>query len=360
MKIRGAFLVLCTMCLFASCKKDTAASIDREVSPQCDSPDGYIAFDTGNHQPQDTRLSAYDDMIDLMASAVAEDGNLDGSYFEKAKTLYKDATRSADLQAKVLERLDEHVAGDPLQGDRLNATILAFLDFGVAATTVREAKVAAVWVEITLQEFLFLSVHHELVDPTREHWDEAFGYFGSHSDNDDANLQGLAHEAAARDFTNNTNMGAEIFNDFIDGACVLDEALTKEDVETLPLDEIPELATIVSDIDWNMQQLLAYKTGHDALEIRDLLEAGGSDVDSLTVEASELVALSIPLIRLMKDRGGESADRAKQLQDIIDTLPLADGVPDAVALQDETWIVDFDPMPIVTLVSTEYDIKVKG
>lgn len=360
MKAWTAWSVLCALVLFLGCKKEETASQAIDVSPQCDAPDGYIAFDVGNHQPQDTRLNTFDKMINAMAAAVMADGTVDGSAFKKAKSLYLDAAKSADLQTKVLERLDEHVKGDPPQGERLDETLLAFLDFGAAATTAREAEVAAVWVEITLQEFFFLSVYHELIDPTREHWDEAFGYFGSHSDNDESGLQGLAMMASLRDATNGTNLGAEIFNDLIDGACVLDEALTKADAETLPLKDMPELEGVVEDIDTTLQKVLAYTLGHDAMEIVDLLEAGGTDVDDLTVEAAELVAIATPLIRLMNDRGGASADRADQLQAIIDTLPLADGVPDSAALADDSWIADFDPTAILELIEAEYDIDVKG
>ena len=346
--------------LCVGCKQDAATGADNGSSPQCANPDGYIAFDVADYQAQDVRLSVYDDILALMDSAVAKDGSVDGSYFDKAKVLYKNATKSADLRSKVLERLDEHVAGSPLQGERLDSTLLSFFDFGAAATTAREAQVAATWVRFTLVEFFFLSVHHEMEDPTREHWDEALGYFGSHSDNDEANVQGLAQLATERDAANNTDLRAEIFNDFIDGACILDEALMKADVETLPLSKIPELGDTVDNIDLNLQKVLAFTAGHDAIEVRDLLEAGGMDVDGLMVEATELVTLFIPLERIMNDRGGKSAQRATQLRQLIDMLPMANGTPDASALQDQAWFENFDPTQIVILLEAEYDISIKG
>lgn len=353
-------LACLTWLTFGGCKSDKDADTATEgVSPQCDAPDGYVAFDVGNHHNQDVRLNTYDEMLELMESAVDEDGNVDGDKFVQAKALYMDETASANLRAKVQERKDEHLDGGPLQGDRIDATIVAFLDFGAEASTALEAHVAAEWVDKSLQEWFFLSVYYELVEPTRQHWDEAFGYFGSHSDNDDAKLQGLALSAFKRDATNGTNLEPEIFNALIDGACILDEALTAADAEELALEDIDGLPAVVEEIDGNLQKVLAFYAGHEAYEMQELLD-DGADTDEVVVKTAELVPIMLPLLRIMEERGGDSADRAEQLKTLLADFPLRDGVPDSDALTDTSFIDSLDLAQLLSILEAEYDIEIKG
>jgi hypothetical protein len=327
-----------------------------DVSPQCDSPDGYVAFDSAHHEAQDKRLAAHLKMLALMDDAVADDGTVDGSKFADALELYTDPVAAADLQTKVQERLDEHLSDQPLVGDRIDATIVAWLEAGQGAETPLQAHLAREWVDKSLQEFFFLSVFHELRLGEREKWDEAYGYYGSGPHNDEDDLAGLALTASELDGTNGTNLGAEVFNALIDGACQLDMALGDDESIDVSTDE--GLSDTVAGIDGDLQTLLAYAVGHEAFEMSELIEEGATDTDELFVQSAELQAYFLPLERIMLEAGGDSAMRAAEIRSILDAAPGSD--PEAVDVSDTSWIEGFDAARIIELVEAEFDIQVKG
>lgn len=358
---RTIYLALAASLCVTGCSKDKANTDGDDVlAPQCDMPDGYIAFDSSNHQNQDLRLAAFHEMTALMSAAVDDEGEVDTAKFTAAKEIYTDETMSADLRTKVSGRIDEHVTGEPSQGDRLDATIIAFLEAGESAATALEAKVAKQWVDKTLQEFFFLSVHHELLAGDRAHWDEAFGYFGSQSDAAEAGLMGLASTASKRDGSNATDLLPETFNALIDGACLLETALTDEDVSELPVADVEGLEAVIEEIDGNVQKVLAYSAGHEAFEMLELIEGGAEDTDSITVKAAELVPFFIPLERIMLDRGGDSADRAATVRAELDKMPTADAQPDTAGLMDTAWIQEVNPQAIIDALDAEFMIEIKG
>jgi hypothetical protein len=333
------------------------------TSPQCQTST-YLAFDSANHASQDTRVAAHTQMNTLMTGAAADlkagDATAAAKKFTDARALYADPVASAKLQEKVRGRLDEHVPGDPLQGDRMDATIVAWLEYGAKAQTELEAKVAKQWVDKTLSEFFFLSVHHEILLGARPKWDEGFGYFGSGPSNDEAKLQGLASTAFKRDSTNGTNLGPSIFNSFIDGSCELDTALRAEKLETLDPLASAKLAPLVEAIDRDLQKVLAFSVGHEAFEMRDLAKASPRDDAETTIKAAELIPFFIPLERIMNAKGGESAKRAGEVRAVLDKIPLSD--PKTFAPADTAWIdaLGTGPDTILSALEAEYGIVIKG
>jgi len=352
--------VAAALCALAACgdsaDDDGGAGNGDDVSPQCSAPDGYVAFDSANHQSQDRRLAAHAEMVALMEAALATGAPVDDSKFADALALYTDPVEAAELQIKVQGRLDEHVAGQPLVGDRIDATIVAWLEAGQNATTVLEANLARQWVDKSLQEFFFLSVHHEMLLGAREKWDEAFGYYGSGASNAEDELAGLALTAFKRDGTNGTTLGADIYNGLIDGACQLDMELEEQD--SIDVTSTDLLYDTVRSIDGDLQRVLAYSAGHEAFEMAELLEADPVDTDEIFVKSAELEAFFLPLERNMLDEGGESKARAEEIRTQLDLMPGAD--PEAVDLTDTTWIDSVDAARILELIEEEFEIEVKG
>lgn len=342
---------------------DGAGGGGASSSPQCES-NSYVAFDSANHASQDVRVATHTKLNALLSGAATDLASSDtaaaAKKFADAKTLYTDPVASASLQEKVQGRLDEHVAGNPLQGDRMDATIVKWLDFGAKAQTELEATVAKQWVDKTLTEFFFLSVHHELLLGEREKWDEAFGYFGSGANNQESGLQGLASTAFKRDATNGTSLESTIYNALIDGSCELDQALTAAGSTSIDVKSSAKLLSTVDTIDVSMQKVLAYSAGHEAFEMRELLEASPRDDAEITVKAAELIPFFIPLERIMQDKGGESAQRASSIRAAIDAMPVSD--PASIDLTSTAWIDALGTAPdtIIKALEAEYGIVIKG
>lgn len=335
------------------------------MAPQCESA-SYLAFDSANHESQDIRLQAHADITELLKEAATdldEDNASDAAdKIAEAREIYTDVSLSADLRTKVQGRLDQHVDGDPLQGDRLDDTIIAWLDHAADAETGLEVDLAAQWIDKTLSEFFFLSVHHELLEGAREKWDEAYGYFGSGPENSEGSLLGLALTAFKRDSTNGTSLEPRVYNNFIDGSCVIATALDESDEESMDVMDHDELGDIVMDIDTDMQKVLAMSVGHEAYEMDELLEVDADERDNaeIFVKAAELTPFFVPLERIMLDRGGDSAERAEAIREIIDAWPVSD--PENLDLENTDWIdeVGEGAEEIIEAVEAEFDVDVKG
>lgn len=314
------------------------------------SSSAYIAFDSANHANQDIRLATYADMNDLMKAGE----------FTAARELYQDADASAKLQEKVQGRKDEHIADAPVQGERMDATILAWLDAGAATDDELVLGVAKQWVDKTLGEFFFLSVHHEILAGARKNWDEALGYFGSSTDNDEGDLIGLASTAAKRDGNNGTTLETDIYNNLILGACELDRALGADGESVGELSDAPDLQAVIDNIDVAMIEVLAYSVGHEAFEMEELAQATEVDAAKLTIKAAELGAFFIPVERIMVERGGESATRAQTIRTLIDAM--ADFDPEAPDFSDDSWMQDMGDAPatIIETLETEFEIDIKA
>lgn len=333
------------------------------TAPQCASS-SYVAFDSANHANQDIRLAVHEEIVELLEDAAADlDSDKASDAADKiaeARDLYEDGSLSADFRTKVKSRVDEHLADEPSVGEQLDSTIVAWLDFAANASTALEASVAAEWVDKTIAEFLFLSVHHEMLEGTRENWDEGYGYYGSGPDNREGALLGFAAFALKSDGINGTNLEPTIYNNLIDGSCHIETALSDSGDDTLDMTAHDDLSDIVESIDMDMQRVLALSVGHEAYEMEEGLEADDPDTDAIIGETSELIPLFLPLERIMLERGGESAERAELIRELIDQMPLND--PENVDLDDTSWIDDLGDAPeqIIDALETEYDIEVKG
>ncbi len=356
---RGS-VVLVAGLLSAACGDDVGSQGQNDVIAQCQAT-GYIAFDSANHQNQDIRVGVFSQMNDLMSDAKS-DFTLAADRFARAKNLYTDLASSAKFRDKVQGRNDDHLDGSPLQGDRLDATIIQWLDFGVAATSNVEASVAKQWVDKTLQEFFFLSVHQELVAGSRKNWDEAFGYYGAKADNDEANLEGLANTAFKRDSNNGTNLRAEVFNDLIDGSCEVEKALQEAGAEQIDVTAFIPVDAIIARIDLNLQEVLAYSAGHEAFGMQDIIAGGfdssdAQDTDKMWVKMAELAPFFTPLGRIMAAKGGVSAERATEIRALIDLADFSD-------FSDIAWMTTFATQQggtrIIELLEAEYGIDIKG
>ena len=344
--------------LAAACGDSKSGGNSNEI-PQCEA-NAYLAFDSANHQSQDIRVATYTQMLSLMNA-----GNTVATApqnFADAKALFLDATTSANFREKVQGRTDDHLATQPLQGERLDSTIIAWLDRGAAASSDLEAKIAKQWVDKTFTEFFFLSVYHEMLIGERAHWDEAFGYFGSKSDNNEANLEGLALTLSKRDANNGTNLRAEVFNSIIDGSCELETALRAQGLDTIDVSMVSALNSLIESIDRKLQQALAYSVGHEAFGMQAVIDSGTPDDDTMWIKLSELEPFFVPIERLMLDEGGTSATRATDIRALINMANFDQ-------LTDTSWITTWSqedsngltaPERIIQWLENEYGINIQS
>jgi hypothetical protein len=317
--------------------------------PQCGSA-SYVAFDSANHENQDLRVQAYEDMIALM-NAAKEDPSQAAANFAEARDLY---VNTASLQEKVQGRNDDHLEGQPNIGADMDAVILAALANGEGAANALEVNLAKQAVDKTMIEFFFLSVFHEMVLGAAEKWDEAYGYFGSGENNSEADAEGLAKVALKRDGDNGTTLKDEIFYGLVDGSCALAGAL-KEDGPQVDVFAVDAIKDQVELTDLAMQKVLAFSVGHEAFDMVDLqaqlvVDENDQDArDSMLVKLAELEPYFIPLERLMIARGGDSQTRANTIREEIDA-----------ALSDDTeaWMDSFDADGVLSAVEAEYGIDV--
>ncbi len=340
---------------------DVGDGVGQNTSPQC-AGGTYVAFDSANYAKQGTRLLAHAEMVSTVKPAGTDISK--ASLFVDARAMYTDETVSANLRAKVQGRKDDHVDPAALQGDRMDAAIMSAFDTGEAATETVGAQVAKQVIDKTLIEFFYLSVYHEMLLGQRKKWDEAFGYFGSGAENDEGGLRGLAAVALKRDSSNGTNLGTELFNDFIDGSCELDKALTEAGTEEIDPMATPALATIIERIDDNMQKVIAYSAGHEAFEMNEIIVEGfdstdADDVSRFWVKYAELLSYFKPLETQMNNRGGDSAARAAEIagylsvadMDDLAAIDWMDGIATAAS-------GDSAASRIVELLSVEYGIDI--
>lgn len=310
---------------------------------QCDSA-SYVAFDPANHAEQDVRLDAAAQMKGLMAAALASPAEA-ATNFAAAADVY---ATSAELQAKVQGRTDDHLAEKPNVGTEIDARISAALEAGGAATAAHDIEVQAEIVDKALTEFFFLSVFHEVTAGQAVTWDEAFGYFGAGADNDLGSLRGFAAVAKKRDDENGTALEAVVFQRLVDGSCQLAERLAADEVEIVDVFADEGLASVVDSMDDAMIDVLAYSVGHEAMAIAAAKAAG--DGDGAAVKLVELDGFFRPLERLMQDVGGDSARRATAIRAPVDA---------ALAADDDSWLATFDAEAILAAIEAERDIDVK-
>lgn len=337
--------------LLAACSGTTSDDDDDAgFVPQCGTAE-YIAFDPANHANQDIRVAAYVEMVQRMRAAADDPSTASAVFADLEENVY---TR-ADLRAKVQGRTDDHF-DPPLEiGADLDARLMAGFAAGRTATTALDATLARQTVDKTMIEFFFLSIHHEMVDGSRAHWDEAYGYYGAPSDNAEGSRKGFSAVATSRDATNSTSLSMSIFNGIVDGSCALANALNAAGTDQIDVNATADVAAIIEQVDSDMQKVIAYSAGHEAfdmLEVQPRLANGAQeDLDTMRIKLAELDPYFIPIERLMNERGGMSATRAARIRAEIDA-----------ALDDPTtaWMSTFDAQGIIDDLEAEYGIDVRG
>lgn len=314
----------------------------------------YVAFDAANHRNQDLRLQAYTDMMVRLSEATL-DPTLAPARFAEAEALYLE---TASFGAKVRGRKDLHLAGQPEIGVELDDTIRAGFAEGKAATTKVAANLAKQKVDKTLVHFFFVSVHYEMTQGTRAHWDEAFGYFGAASL--DAAPQGLALVAKKRDGDNGTTLREEIYGGIVDGSCVLAKELRDRGLDTIAPADVPELKAALEKVDLSMQKVLAYSAGHEAFEIAEgqakllLNPTDGTKLaieEELTIKLAELDPYFRSVEAIMTAKGGESAARASRVRAKIES---------ARGDSSQGWMRTMDANAIMSDLESEFGIDIRG
>lgn len=318
--------------------------------PQCTSAE-YLAFDAANHANQDIRVNAYVEMVDRMNAAQADPTTAAAVFTDLQENVY---TR-ADLRTKVQGRTDDHFDPPRPVGTYLDDKLMAGFEAGKTATTAIDVALARQAVDKTMIEFFYLSVYHEMVDGTRSHWDEAYGYYGAPSDNAEGGRRGFASVATKRDENNSTSLEPAIFNGIVDGACALALALEDAGEDQIDIAETPSVRTIIEQVDGDMQKVLAYSAGHEAFEMVEIqtriADFDPADVDEMKIKLAELEPYFAPIERLMIRRGGMSETRANAIRTAID---------DALADDTDQWMVSFDAQGIIDALEAEYAIDVKA
>lgn len=335
-----------------ACGGDDDPTKTPEGPRQCGTAE-YVAFDAANHTSQDLRLGAFTEMTTLMAESYAGtfDPAIAAGKFTEAEGLYED---TAELRVKVQGRKDDHFAEQPTVGVQLDETIMFGLEQGKTATTALAAKLAKQKVEKTLVHFLFLSVYHELVQGQAAKWDEAYGYWGAPSDNAEAGRRGFASVATKRDADNGTNLAARVFNALVDGSCELAKALDAADVEAIDWKAVPAVKAAVDDADLRMQEVLAYSSGHEAVDMLELQTSVGTDpkaVEDMWIKLAELDPYFRPIEAIMTGKGGESAARAERIRARIDA---------AWADPSGAWMPSFEAQAIIDELEAEFGIDIKA
>jgi len=320
----------------------------------------YVPFDAANYDNQRLRLGAYVQMVaGMKGAAVATpfDAATARSAFEEARRLYEE---TAALREKVRGRGDDHLDGAPAVGVELDRRIVKWLLAGAAADTGLEATVAAQWVDKSLIEFFFLSVHHEMVAGARSNWDEAFGYLGAPEDNDEGGRVGLAGVASKRDAAGGTSLAQAVFAGIVDGRCALGRALTASGSESIDPGADADVSAAIAFVDGALRETLAYSVGHEAFEMAELKAALANAPDDpalhaeMWIKLAELDPYFRPLERLMVAAGGASKTRAEAIRVTLDAAWA--GWSD----RETAWMADFDAAGVIERVEAELGIDVRG
>lgn len=228
----------------------------------------YLAFDSANHAAQDARLAAFDAMTAKFAEAKADLSTV-AAKADEILAMYEDP--STNIRAKVQGRTDMHFTGtDAEVGAQLDAVFMGALNDLRDSNTAFEVDVARqAFQKAGIYRFLYLSVMQELAEPSRKHFDEAYGYFGSGETNSEAGRRGLAKVATDRDAAYGTTYEAEIFDALLEGNCAIDNALTAAGSETIELGADAAYDGVVAKVDTRLQAVFMLSIAHELEEIEE-------------------------------------------------------------------------------------------
>jgi hypothetical protein len=339
--------------MVAACgSEDDTTDGQNPGTQQCVPGAEYVAFDPVNHAPQDARLNAIEEMLNAFKAAQADPATSEAEAAEVA-AIYADT--SHNLKAKVQGRTAANDENAPV-GVEIDATIEEAIDELAAATTATEVALAKQKFEKAgIYRFLYLSVIQELSEPSKKHYDEAFGYFGSGNANTEASRKGLARLAAGRDGNNGTTLNAELFALINDGKCAIAAALEAAGADTFDMHDanLPEAApyhSIVHEIDDKLQVVFAYSIGHELIDV----DANQDDADTATIklwEADGFFVIVEPYLAKGTDAEKQFATEFRAALDAAIAKALAD---------DTSWIGEFDAVGFLETVEALYGIDVKA
>jgi hypothetical protein len=349
-RISRAVLVLVGAALVGAggCGSSDNEKVIEDAKGQNCGADTYTAFDPQNHASQDVRVQAQADIAAKADEAIA-DPTKAAALFAEIEALYKG---SADLQAKVQGRADDHFPDDPEAakvGAVIDGHIMAAIARGKAATTATDAGIAKQVIDKSLTWFFYLSVYHELVLGARDKYDEAFGYLGTGPTNDPAALRSVALTASKRDANNGTTLEPALFQAIIDGSCALDTRLIEGGAESIDWTTDEAYAAKVRAIDETMQQVIALSVGHELFKPVKDLEAGEAKV-----KVFEGAFFFFAIEGVMKAKGGQAET---------DAVAIGKAFRDAMTAidaGDTAWQAEFDSDFIRDRVAAAFGVTVKG
>ncbi|HEY0840021.1 MAG TPA: hypothetical protein VGD74_07530 [Vulgatibacter sp.] len=315
--------------------------VDPPGSERCGSNE-YLAFDPVNHEPQDQRLAAFDEMLVLFGEAQADPARAEA----KAQEILAIYERpSLKLSEKVAGRTDVHDPDAPL-GAEMDAAFRSALEMLKDAGTATEVSVAKQRMEKAgIYRFLYHSVLQELWEPTRKHYDEAYGYLGTGETNAPAGRKGLARLAGKRDESNGTTIAGELFLHVLDGACALEKALDERGADEMAVDDDPAYLEVAQTIDRKLRKVIAYSIGHELIG----LGKSGADVDGALVKLEEAEGYFVILERGLARGAAAEKDFAQAMRAALD---------DAFAAEDEGWIAAFPAADLKASLEAAFGIHV--
>lgn len=349
MQSMGMSVVLAATLLVGCGAEEEQPNPEPQVSQRCQSPAEYLAFDAAHHAPQDLRLTKIDEIVALFDQS-ASDISTASDKAAQALTIYK--ATDANLQAKVQGRLDMRYSPPRAVGAEIDKTITDAIETLRTAQDSHDAKMAKQYVEKAgFQRFLYLSVMEELrKEPSKKHYDEAYGYIGSGQTNAEAGRKGLAKLATRRDGNNGTTLAAELFALVLDGSCALETALTSLKKDTMAVNESEQYAKTTQQLDDKLQLVFAYSVGH---ELFDYVKAG-SDAKTARIKLAEADGFLKTMEPSMHAAGGAKASLAAELRAAIDAT-LAASSPHTT-----DWIAGFKAQEFLEKLEAAYAIDVKA
>lgn len=339
---------LTALLLMLGCGSSDNDRLEQEGLGQNCGAASYTAFNPANHASQDIRVAAQAQIIAKADEAVADPSKA-AALFAEIEGIYMG---SADLQAKVKGRADEHLPGDPAAasiGEVIDGYITKGIAKGKSATTATDVDIAKEMIDKSLTWFFFLSVHHELLLGERAKYDEAFGYLGTGPTNDPAKLLSVAKVAARRDANNQTSLESELFGEIIEGSCALDKRLRADGVQAIDWKADAAYAEEVTEIDELMKDVLALSVGHEFFEPLATLDAGEAKV-----KLYEGALFFFAIEPSMKAMGGKAQSDAETIGTV-----LRDAIQ-AVETGDVNWQAGFDSDFIRDQVAAAFGVTVKG
>lgn len=324
-------------------------------SARCERPAEYLAFDAANHAAQDLRLRYIDEMVKEFDD-VAAAFSTSAAAAAADRVAAKYAAADANLKGKVEGRKDLHyAAGDTrynvdADSDGKNDMAEAVED-GIQglrnATSAHEVRVAKqVFQKGGLQRFVYLSVIEELKKPSKQHYDEAYGYLGTGPTN--AAPRGMAALAKSRDGNNGTTLQSELFSMVLDGACTLEKATFRLNKDAFELSEDSDYAAHVTLMDERLQVLFAYSVGH---ELHDMVVAQNNPATS-HVKMAEAEGFLATLKPYLLQAGGQRAQFAADLEREINEAK--------AELNTSTWPSRFPAAQLLQTLEALYGIDVKA